>query len=126
MPIKLVPLFEKTLRRDKRPVGKSWRMNETDMGPSAISLVTKNCPLRNASEAYINTRILDKIPQGDHMLGSVPGRFLAPVWRTSGPPFGEVAAGSHSFGYRDSSRRSKKMSRFPVTTVALLRRRFQG
>src|ERR1700682_3176781 len=27
--IKLVPLFEKTFRRHKRPVGKSWRMDET-------------------------------------------------------------------------------------------------
>src|SRR5258705_3155235 len=27
--IKLLPLFEKTLRRHKRPVGKSWRMDET-------------------------------------------------------------------------------------------------
>ncbi|CAB3775367.1 IS6 family transposase ISBmu21 [Paraburkholderia humisilvae] len=27
--IKLVPLFEKAFRRHKRPVGKSWRMNET-------------------------------------------------------------------------------------------------
>src|SRR5467141_3663361 len=27
--IKLVPLFEKTFRRQKRPVGKSWRMDET-------------------------------------------------------------------------------------------------
>jgi putative transposase len=27
--IKLVPLFEKALRRHKRPVGKSWRMDET-------------------------------------------------------------------------------------------------
>jgi transposase-like protein len=27
--IKLVPLFEKAFRRHKRPVGKSWRMDET-------------------------------------------------------------------------------------------------
>jgi putative transposase len=27
--IKLVPLFEKTFRRHKRPVGKSWGMDET-------------------------------------------------------------------------------------------------
>src|SRR5258708_5993507 len=27
--IKLVPLFEKTFRKHKRPVGKSWRMDET-------------------------------------------------------------------------------------------------
>src|SRR5258708_1471708 len=27
--IKPVPLFEKTFRRHKRPVGKSWRMDET-------------------------------------------------------------------------------------------------
>ncbi|NRO99739.1 IS6 family transposase, partial [Paraburkholderia sp. NMBU_R16] len=27
--IKLVPLFEKSFRRHKRPVGKSWRMDET-------------------------------------------------------------------------------------------------
>jgi len=27
--IKLVPLFEKALRKHKRPVGKSWRMDET-------------------------------------------------------------------------------------------------
>src|SRR5471032_2591114 len=27
--IKLVPLFEKVFRRHKRPVGKSWRMDET-------------------------------------------------------------------------------------------------
>ncbi|MGF6962521.1 transposase-like protein [Paraburkholderia youngii] len=27
--IKLVPLFEKAFRRSKRPVGKSWRMDET-------------------------------------------------------------------------------------------------
>src|SRR5260370_23050587 len=27
--IKLVPLFDKTFRRHKRPVGKSWRMDET-------------------------------------------------------------------------------------------------
>jgi putative transposase len=27
--IKLVPLFEKTFRKHKRAVGKSWRMNET-------------------------------------------------------------------------------------------------
>ena len=27
--IKLVPLFEKAFRQDKRPVGKSWRMDET-------------------------------------------------------------------------------------------------
>src|ERR1700709_1802680 len=27
--IKLVPLFEKTFRRHKRPTGKSWRMDET-------------------------------------------------------------------------------------------------
>src|SRR6202162_5238858 len=27
--IKLVPLFEKTFRRHKQPVGKSWRMDET-------------------------------------------------------------------------------------------------
>ncbi|MGF6922898.1 putative transposase [Paraburkholderia sp. 40] len=27
--IKLVPLFEKTLRKHKKPVGKSWRMDET-------------------------------------------------------------------------------------------------
>jgi putative transposase len=27
--IKLVPLFEKAFRKHKRPVGKSWRMDET-------------------------------------------------------------------------------------------------
>lgn len=27
--IKLVPLFEKAVRRHKRPVGKNWRMDET-------------------------------------------------------------------------------------------------
>jgi putative transposase len=27
--IKLVPLLEKTFRKQKRPVGKSWRMDET-------------------------------------------------------------------------------------------------
>jgi transposase-like protein len=27
--IKLVPLFEKVFRKRKRPVGKSWRMDET-------------------------------------------------------------------------------------------------
>ena len=27
--IKLVPLFEKPFRKHKRPVGKSWRMDET-------------------------------------------------------------------------------------------------
>jgi hypothetical protein len=27
--IKLVPLFEKTFRKHKQPVGKSWRMDET-------------------------------------------------------------------------------------------------
>jgi transposase-like protein len=27
--IKLVPLFEKAFRRHNRPVGKSWRMDET-------------------------------------------------------------------------------------------------
>ena len=27
--IKLVPLFEKTFRKHKRPAGKSWRMDET-------------------------------------------------------------------------------------------------
>ena len=27
--IKLVPLFEKTFRKYKQPVGKSWRMDET-------------------------------------------------------------------------------------------------
>ena len=27
--IKLVPLFEKTFRKHKRPVGKSWRMDES-------------------------------------------------------------------------------------------------
>src|SRR5580704_13432225 len=27
--IKLMPLFEKTFRKHKRPVGKSWRMDET-------------------------------------------------------------------------------------------------
>jgi putative transposase len=27
--IKLVPLFEKTFRKHKRPVGKSWKMDET-------------------------------------------------------------------------------------------------
>jgi transposase-like protein len=27
--IKLVPLFEKTFRKHKRPVGKIWRMDET-------------------------------------------------------------------------------------------------
>jgi putative transposase len=27
--IKLLPLFEKTFRQHKRPVGKSWRMDET-------------------------------------------------------------------------------------------------
>jgi transposase-like protein len=27
--IKLVPLFEKTFRNHKRPVGKSWRVDET-------------------------------------------------------------------------------------------------
>ncbi len=27
--IKLVPLFEKTFRKHKQPVGKSWRMGET-------------------------------------------------------------------------------------------------
>jgi len=30
--IKLVPLFEKAFRRHKRPVGKSWRMDETFVG----------------------------------------------------------------------------------------------
>jgi transposase-like protein len=29
--IKLVPLFEKAFRRHKRPVGNSWRMDETDV-----------------------------------------------------------------------------------------------
>ncbi|MGF6674433.1 transposase-like protein [Paraburkholderia sp. WSM4174] len=29
--IKLVPLFEKTLRKHKQPVGKSWRMGESVM-----------------------------------------------------------------------------------------------
>jgi transposase-like protein len=27
--IKLVPLFEKAFRKHKRPVGRSWRMDET-------------------------------------------------------------------------------------------------
>jgi putative transposase len=27
--LKLVPLFEKTFRRRKRPTGRSWRMDET-------------------------------------------------------------------------------------------------
>ncbi|CAB3807541.1 IS6 family transposase ISBmu21 [Pararobbsia alpina] len=27
--VKLLPLFEKAFRRHKRPVGKSWRMDET-------------------------------------------------------------------------------------------------
>jgi transposase-like protein len=35
--IKLVPLFEKTFRRHKRPVGKSWRMDETYSTPSQRS-----------------------------------------------------------------------------------------
>jgi transposase-like protein len=29
--IKMVPLFEKTFRKHKRPVGKSWRVDETCM-----------------------------------------------------------------------------------------------
>jgi putative transposase len=27
--VKLLPVLEKAFRRDKRPVGKSWRMDET-------------------------------------------------------------------------------------------------
>ena len=35
--IKLVPLLEKTFRKHKRPVGKSWRMDETYSTPSQRS-----------------------------------------------------------------------------------------
>jgi len=35
--IKLVPLLEKAFRRNKRPVGKSWRMDETYSTPSQRS-----------------------------------------------------------------------------------------
>ena len=35
--IKLVPLFEKTIRRHKRPVGKSWRMDERIVRPANVA-----------------------------------------------------------------------------------------
>src|ERR1700692_1770269 len=35
--IKLVPLFEKTFRRHKRPAGKGWRRGETHSTPSQRS-----------------------------------------------------------------------------------------
>jgi transposase-like protein len=35
--IKLVPVFEKAFRKHKRPVGKSWRMDETYGTPSQRS-----------------------------------------------------------------------------------------
>src|ERR1700682_4768161 len=35
--IKLVPLFEKTFRRHKRPVGKSWRVDERIGRPANVA-----------------------------------------------------------------------------------------
>jgi transposase-like protein len=35
--IKLLPVLEKTFRRCKRPVGKSWRMDETRKRPDGTS-----------------------------------------------------------------------------------------
>ena len=35
--IKLVPLFEKTIRRHKRPVGKSWRMDARIVRPANVA-----------------------------------------------------------------------------------------
>jgi transposase-like protein len=43
--IKLVPLFEKAFRRHKRPVGKSWRMDETWLCRSKTG-GTSNCDIR--------------------------------------------------------------------------------
>jgi transposase-like protein len=61
--IKLVPLFEKTFRRHKRPVGKSWRMDETYIkvkarGNTCIALSTRRVtPLTFCSETSV-TRLL--------------------------------------------------------------------
>jgi hypothetical protein len=61
-PLKLLPVLEKAFRRRKRPVGKSWRMDETTFGSRAnggISTVpsTRTVTLSTFCYAPIGTRL---------------------------------------------------------------------
>lgn len=60
--IKLVPLFEKTFRKHKLPVGKSWCMDETDLGRERVPDGTTLLKFR---------RLLERKKLGEQLFGRV-------------------------------------------------------